>query len=366
MEGPAVNRNDLQYRRIYADHLVFRDYLYGAVSPRIGYGKLKLQTNRLERIKFQQNLSYVRDVSQGLGDMQIAQRGPGYPEYASTYNAAYARFRGKVYEGSACLGVTMASAKQSAEMIRTRYGQLNSYAAAADVLTSTFGKLSRAEKIKRASGLHLEIIFGWTPLLEDVHAATTTLIQKGVPPVFVNASHTSLVSRKESVRDSGGWLSYELEDQGTLKVKIGAQLVIENPNLWLAERAGLLNPATVAWDLVPWSFVVNMFMNTGQLVQSLTDFSGLSVTNSYVSTTLKATRGISTTYRPPPRYDGPHVNGGASNQVVNSCFRSTGIPLPSFQFKVPPLNIGTLGMAASLFGQKFSKIASILAPLVRK
>lgn len=365
MVGPAVNRNDLTYQPIYASHLVHRDYLSGSVSPREN-GKLKMRSNGLDRIKFVQKVSYVKDVSRGLGDMQIGQYGPGFPEYQNTYNAAYARFRGKVYEGSASLGVTMASAKQSADMIRTRYNQLTSKAAAAEALISIFGNLSRKEKIKRASGLHLEIIFGWTPLLEDVYAATNTLIQKGVPPVHVSASHSSLIAKKESVRDSGGWLSYQLEDQGVLKVKIGAQIVIDNPNLWLAERAGLLNPATVAWDLVPWSFVVNMFMNTGQLVQSLTDFSGLSVTNSYTSTTLKATRGISTSYRPPPRYDGPHVPGGSSNQVVNSCFRRPGIPLPEFQFKVPPLNLGTVGMAAALFGQKFSSIAGFLSPWIRK
>lgn len=365
MEGPAVNRDDLTYQPIYVSHLVLRDKLSGAVSPREN-GKLKLQSNRLERIKFIQKVSYVKDVSQGLGDKVLGWYGPGYPEYQNTYNAAYARFRGKVYEGSASLGVTMASAKQSADMIRTRYKQLTSKAAAAEALISTFGDLSRKEKIKRASGLHLEVIFGWTPLLEDVYAATNSLIQKGVPPVFVTASHSSLIAKKESVRDSGGWLSYQLEDQGVLKVKLGAQIVIHNPNLWLAERAGLLNPATVAWDLVPWSFVVNMFMNTGQLVQSLTDFSGLSVTNSYTSTTLKATRGISTSYRPPPTWRGPHVPGGSSNQVVNSCYRYPGIPLPKFQFKVPPLNLGTLGMAAALFGQKFSRIAGFLGPWIRK
>lgn len=357
-----MDRDDITFKTIgYTTFTVRVDRLRGAASPREN-GKLKLRSNRLERVMLTRSVSYADAVANGLGQQLLNWHPESYPGYQKAYNAAYARFRGKVYEGSASLGVTLASAKQSADMIRSRYKMLNRRA---DSVLRDLEHSPPRLLAKRAAGAHLEVIFGWAPLLTDIHAAATSVIQKGVPPVFVSASHQERIMNKISVRDSGGWLSHNLTDEGVLRVKVGAQILIENPNTWLAERAGLLNPATVAWDLVPWSFVVNMFMNTGQLVQSLTDFSGLKLQNAYTSRTLSATRAISATYRPPPRYDGPHVNGGFDQQVVRSCFRDTSISLPSFQFKVPPLDISTVAMAASLFAQKFSRIQGFISGYVK-
>lgn len=142
-----------------------------------------------------------------------------------------------------------------------------------------------------------------------------------------------------------------------MRVSRSATVEISNPNGWLRERAGLNNPAAVAWDLVPWSFVVNMFVNTGQLVNSITDFVGLSFPSSSITT----------------RYDlnyRTHISGRISPKVYGSGsadFRYDfkmrqlgGVARPPVVFKVPDLNWGLAAIAASLFAQKFSAANSLL------
>lgn len=361
-----MNRDDIQYMPIGATHILSRDLLDGVTSPRVN-GKLRLQSNRLRREKLQRSLSLAYWPSMGVADtLLMFGNGFYHPKYDAAYNRAYARFRGKIYSGSASLGVTLASYRQSRDMIANRYDQLNRKADGA----LKWG-LKNLRNPSELASLHLEIIFGWTPLLGDIVAATQTLCQEAVPPLYVKGSSTVPVDDSFGVDNSGGWLSYQVNDYGTLRVSVGGCVQIRNPNVWLAERAGLLNPASVAWDLVPWSFVVNMFVNTGQLVQSLTDFSGLTLSDVYIAAGLKAVRTVDTqTTWLSKDQDHPlpsPVSGGSDQQIVRSVYRSVGsIPTPSLQLKVPPLELGTLAMAASLFTQKFSRISQLLAPVTNK
>ena len=265
----------------------------------------------------------------------------------AAYNKCYARLRGKLYKGSASLGVTAGSWRQSREMIVKRYGQLNNKAdkVLADLVAN------RIKTPADVAGFHLEVIFGWVPLLADIQAATRTVIQLGVPPVHVRAreTYTDYMYRKSGLNIDIGKI-----DGG---VHLQTNVRISNPNLWLAERAGSLNAAAVVWDLVPWSFVVNMFVNTGQLVNSVTDFAGLEFSN--VSRT-DFEKGFYTEIR--QQVDQGQLRGGHQDYFCLREHRSiTGsIPRPTFQFKIPGVNWELAAMAASLFTQKFGTINNLL------
>lgn len=60
-----------------------------------------------------------------------------------------------------------------------------------------------------------------------------------------------------------------------VKVQHIADVRVTNPNLLLASRLGLTNPASIAWELVPFSFVVDWFGTVGEFLASWTDFDGL-------------------------------------------------------------------------------------------
>lgn len=321
-------------------------------SPRKN-GVLSLEDQPHGRIKraFHQyelkNLSgYVNMPRSPLGLSSILADYPAV--HNSMQNECYQRLRGKLYYGNAALGVTLGSYKQSREMIVDRYRQLS---ARADKWASVLGAKHRHRQV---AGFHLEVIFGWTPLLNDIHAATETVIQLADSEVNLSSK-----SRRAAHYQRGSLFStvnsYDLHYKWVKTY--AASVLIRNPNVWLAERAGLLNPAAVAWDLAPWSFVINMFVNTGQLVNQITDFSGLefkkfSITNNerHVCQIWNAAPG--------PR---PVINGVAT-QTVHDKQRvlTTKPPSLNLQFRVPDANWETAAMAASLFAQKFLKIARLV------
>lgn len=169
-----------------------------------------------------------------------------------------------------------------------------------------------------------------------------------MPPEFVRASAKGFDANVKRT-DSLGIISHQtftLESRVTL----AALVRVSNPNLWLAERAGTLNAAAVAWDLVPWSFIVNMFVNTGQVVNSITDFYGLSFEEqSRTVTTFGTLHAYARMSNPPPGKAYPSELRSEELLV----HRSLGpFPRPPLTFKVPDASWSTVAMAASLFIQK--------------
>lgn len=319
-------------------------------SPRVN-GKLVLKAN-----PFSLREGFVSDFSpnswEGANGLQSRAPDPSIlinedRLYGKALSESYARFRGKLYKGSAALGVTLGSWKQSREMVVDRFKQLDRRA---DRMLARVGSNATPKQLASA---HLEVIFGWTPLLQDIHAATSTVIQDAIPKQWISASASDLIDYKNSV-----WRGYWVHSTGLVRVRVrrAAAVNLQNPNLWLIERAGLLNPASVAWDLVPWSFVVNMFVNTGQLVNSITDFCGLSFSD---GTTTRSSAYVAS--------DVVHAMRGSSWITAGTCsyrsrekYRDGGaVERPPLVFKLPDVSWETAAMAASLFTQKFGRVAKL-------
>jgi hypothetical protein len=127
----------------------------------------------------------------------------------------------------------------------------------------------------------LEIRYGWMPLLQDMQNAIDVLC-KPVPDKEVVAK-----------MGSSGSFSYEIYPYGPVLVHtsehctIKGKVRVTDPKLNLANRLGLLNVPSVAWDAMPFSFVVDWFLPVGPWLQSLTDFVGLELIDG--SITLKRT-----------------------------------------------------------------------------
>lgn len=269
---------------------------------------------------------------------------------------SYASFRRKLYQGSASLGVTLGSYKQSREMIVGRYRQLNRRAG--EILASVATTKVTA---KKAASIHLEVVFGWVPLLQDIHSAATTVINEPEVHKWIRSTAREVQTTNRLDNWRNPWLKVNITNTVYAYHSRGALVTVSNPNQWLAERAGLLNPASVAWDLVPWSFVVNMFVNTGQLVNSITDFCGLTLDNGY-----QVQRAHGTSYWEVPYADS--YNKGGSMLCYGRTKTTTlgsAVSRPPLIFKVPNANWELAAIAASLFAQKFGKIASLVKPTHR-
>lgn len=276
--------------------------------------------------------------------------------YPALEAESYARFRGKLYKGSASLGVTAASYKQSREMIVNRYGQLMTKAQSLEEKLFRHHRTGLNQKRARViADAHLEIIFGWTPLLADIQSAARTVIQSTEPLIWIKAAakSTPTVNREALAMLNA---SCFITGSSQFRVVRAASVRVKNPNLWLAERAGLLNAGAVAWDLVPWSFVINMFVNTGQLVQSITDFVGLEFSNGSMTKAGVVNFQLQS-YTDKSRRVPLGLQFGHTRRKVRT---GNAVQRPPIVVKLPKVNWETAAMAASLFTQKLGRIQRLL------
>lgn len=301
--------------------------------------------------------------------MAILPRLPPDFDEDSLEQIALAKFNGKLKKGNASMGITLGTWGQSAGMITTRLGQ------ASRALTKVHRRLvkdrRRLRKIRGEkdplANLVLETEFGWRPLIADIHAAFRVIAGVNDFPVFVRGSHTgdctfsnTNIPAPNNFREGKEYIGIY---GGTYRVTIAARVAVSNPNLHLLNQLGLINPFLVAWDLIPWSFVVGMFVNVNAMLGSLTDHAGLSITNKSV------TKSSNTTYLTYLRhfvgYGGPsreyvaHGHGSYANRYRT---RSVGsIPAVKLQVRIPGLNKEQMLIAAALVLQKFAKINKLIA-----
>jgi hypothetical protein len=209
-------------------------------------------------------------------------------------NKAYEKLKDNV--GTQSLwAVNVAERQQAYSMIAARANTLvkftralkkgNLKKAAATLSVAVPEKL-RGRYLKKGAkdlgNLWLEYHFGWEPLLKDIHDGIETIRKPIRPPKRKAVGRGS--DRRTLVDRTGGsfWTSSTVVTE--TKVSESMDIEVGNPSLHLAEQLGLVNPLAVAWELVPFSFVVDWFANVGSFLSSFTDFAGLDTYNHRTST----------------------------------------------------------------------------------
>lgn len=256
---------------------------------------------------------------------------------------SYGKFRGKLYEGSASLGITIAQWRQSAEQMRGYYRDL---AGRQETMARMF---TRGWKPKVIADRWLEFIFGLVPLYSDIHATAETVINTFVDPIYIRAAGSGTTF--QNLPGPYARLTV-MKYRHTRAGKVS----VSNPNLWLQERAGLLNPAAVVWDAIPWTFAVNMFVNINQLVQQITDFAGLSFSD-YTET-------ITMEYKQVAVY--PMTAGSFAGKYQYRSIEPWPIPPRDLQFRLPEAKWQTVATAAALATQRYGKLKRLFLSSIRR
>lgn len=229
----------------------------------------------------------------------------------STQNQAYERLRGKIYD-DVSLGVDFAEARQSLGMITKAVTTLGKsflqvkrldFLGAAKTLRMNYAPKGTSKR-KSAANNWLEYHFGWTPLIHDIYDAVEV-----VNNPLKSFQPTRGVGRE--ARDAG--VIYQ-EDTYTICAAMryqqyvtgqGATVqAISNDTYHTLEQFGLLNPLSIAWELVPFSFIVDWFANVGDVLRAHSDFAGMTLVNRYIFWNYKihVYNGI---FKPKPGYEVP-------------------------------------------------------------
>lgn len=167
---------------------------------------------------------------------------------------------------------------------------------------STLGLESKPSKNRRFSRQHrriktdadidrllsngvLQVQYGIRPLLNDVVGAAELLAQK------VSGFHASQVIGE--CRKSGSRVTEATEDtaftryrnvtscEASVFIKYAVKFTSENEGLHTLKQLGITNPALLAWELLPWSFVIDWFLPIGDYLSTLDATLGLKFHSGY-------------------------------------------------------------------------------------
>jgi len=124
--------------------------------------------------------------------------------------------------------------------------------------------------------------YGWQPLLQDVYNSLDSVRQAYSDSGQVHrveASFTSTAPNKSIKRSAGGDWGPEIEYNCTGRRVSGRAFIeyaITGGFAHSLSQFGILNPAALAWELLPYSFVVDWALPIGPYLSSLDYAVGLS------------------------------------------------------------------------------------------
>lgn len=208
-------------------------------------------------------------------------------------NKAYAKFVSSLGDTSQW-AVNLAEYHEAVGMIESRVKQITRFTRKLRKLDLVgaarelgISKPKGARKTAKSFGdLWLEYHFGWEPLVQDIGSAVKRLSEP--PPKHIIRGK----GQGDSISDVHTYLTSPVgvgHRKITSHYTVLYQALAEctSPLLASANDLGFVNPLSVAWELVPFSFVVDWFANVGQVLNACTDMLGYSITNSFSSSCAK-------------------------------------------------------------------------------
>lgn len=184
----------------------------------------------------------------------------------TVYNMALNRLNDKV-RGNLDLSIALAESGTTARMIR-----------------NTFKVLNHARKLKPPGGYgstrdvangYLQFKYGWKPLLSDVYNAANESIRVVVNKLERTSASAKIPEGRKYIRKYASYgSSVDVPVERTVSegsfsgCKIGVSLEIP-PDSFRLDRWTSVNPVSIAWELVPYSFVVDWFFDIGSYLRNI-------------------------------------------------------------------------------------------------
>lgn len=205
----------------------------------------------------------------------------------------------------------------------------------------------------------LEYNYGWRPLLSDIYGVAQQLAN-GIggkrETFYVIHSSTRDVPAYGKPSGVNHWEYHSTLKHG-IKVRLDYRLDDEDVAAHRARLLGLDNPFVLAWELIPWSFVVDWVLPVGTALSGLTASFGVTFRAGSCTNWVKGSHECSYTYN-----DGGVALDGVPHKISSNvfCARRTviaGSPLPRIYIKSPfarlsdTQTLNRLASAYALLGQ---------------
>jgi len=168
------------------------------------------------------------------------------------------------------LAVNVAQGKQTVNMIVDNLGSLGrSFVALkrGDFSTAArqLGVSQRKSKLKTSdvSGRWLELQYGWLPMIGDTYEAV-----KAYAEIHKVRSHTVVVKKSINGVHNGSQSPSNWSGDGLWLYRKRIEYEMQE-SLSAARSLGLVNPLSVVWEIIPYSFVVDWFIPIGTFFDNL-------------------------------------------------------------------------------------------------
>jgi len=272
---------------------------------------------------------------------ELQNRGLRFPNHDTKIrNEAIIKCYGKIYEKVANV----------ADIIRTRTETVNMVVNTVRDLRRSYrairkGQIKRASQILGADlhhpprkndpgGRWLEYSYGWKPLISDMY----NILDKGFGDInFVVTGRAKGVRTKRLSYSWTGSGPYHRGSGDTLtldRASCTAKISIPNTAFAAISSWGLDNPAALAWEALPYSFVVDWFLPVGDYLNDSLNLSGpIKITEMSVTEVTETTLNGSGIFTEDVKVPIANKASGRCQHTRRYKIRTTGIvsrPLPSF------------------------------------
>lgn len=172
------------------------------------------------------------------------------------------------------------------EMFATRQKTINSVTGVVETLTRAYTSLRRRDwkSFERALGIKarrrkfekpadawLSYTYGWSPLVQSVWQMIDHPFS--VPSTVCHGTAKDSYPSSKEFQGANFFSNTRVEHS----IRAHARVSVTVKGAWIqaASQYGINNPALTAWNLVPYSFVVEWFIPVGDFLERLGTFAGL-------------------------------------------------------------------------------------------
>jgi hypothetical protein len=226
----------------------------------------------------------------------------------------------------------------------------------------------KGHRLRNAADDYLAFMFGVKPLLADAFSAGEALAK-----YVVDGSQQRIIVRAQGKGTSSGskvtiglsngkpYYTDTIALTTEVKIRYLLEFKIDNGALHALQGLGLVNPAEIAWEMLPWSFVIDWFLPIGNYINSFSSTAGLVFLRGTKSTTTidqyTATRQF---VGNPYEQGGSVYNGysgtGVSHKRIETKTRDilTGMPKNRFPVFKSPLSAYHISESLALMVQRWT------------
>lgn len=183
----------------------------------------------------------------------------------------------RLKDGKVNLGNMLAESVKSVNMVADTASELWSLLLA--IKRGRLPKRSIFNPTLSGANQYLRYKYGWKPLMSDLYSLYKGA-QDGLAQTHQMMSAVRNVSKNYSTSSN---VQYWINRQQTVNVIATCKLWARLSDAFIANanQYGLVNPASLAWELIPFSFVVDWGIPIGNFLESLNASAGLTFVGGY-------------------------------------------------------------------------------------